>query len=30
MGEIDLSSQDVLIEVNRELEKNLWMVRSQI
>jgi starvation-inducible DNA-binding protein len=30
LGEIDLASQDVLIEVVRELEKNLWMVRAQI
>jgi starvation-inducible DNA-binding protein len=30
LGEIDLPSQDVLIEVVRALEKQLWMVRSQI
>jgi starvation-inducible DNA-binding protein len=30
MGEIDLASQDVLIEVVRALEKQLWMVRSQL
>ena len=30
MGEIDLTSQDVLIEVSRALEKQLWMIRSQI
>lgn len=30
MGEIDLASQDVLIEVTRALEKQLWMIRSQI
>jgi starvation-inducible DNA-binding protein len=29
MGEIDAASQDVLIEVLRELEKQLWMVRVQ-
>ena len=29
LGEIDAASQDVLIEVLRELEKQLWMVRSQ-
>ena len=27
LGEIDLVSQDVLIQVVRELEKQLWMVR---
>jgi starvation-inducible DNA-binding protein len=30
IGEIDLSSQDVLIEVSRQLEKDLWMVRSSL
>jgi starvation-inducible DNA-binding protein len=30
LGEIDLSSQDVLIEVTRALEKQLWMIRSQV
>jgi starvation-inducible DNA-binding protein len=30
LGEIDLVSQDVLIEVSRALEKQLWMVRSQL
>jgi starvation-inducible DNA-binding protein len=30
MGEIDLTSQDVLIEVTRALEKQLWLIRSQI
>jgi starvation-inducible DNA-binding protein len=30
LGELDLASQDVLIEVVRELEKQLWMVRSQL
>jgi starvation-inducible DNA-binding protein len=30
LGELDLASQDVVIEVVRELEKQLWMVRSQL
>jgi starvation-inducible DNA-binding protein len=30
LGEVDLASQDVLIEVTRALEKQLWMIRSQI
>jgi len=30
LGEIDLTSQDVLIEVTRTLEKQLWMIRSQL
>ena len=30
LGEIDLASQDVLIEVTRALEKQLWMIRSQM
>jgi starvation-inducible DNA-binding protein len=30
LGEIDLPSQDVLIEVTRALEKQLWMIRSQL
>ena len=30
LGEIDLASQDVLIEVARALEKQLWMMRSQL
>ena len=30
MGEIDAASQDVLIEVLRELEKQLWMLRVQV
>jgi len=30
LGELDLVSQDVLIEVVRELEKQLWMVRSSL
>ena len=29
LGEIDAASQDVLIEVLRELEKQLWMIRVQ-
>jgi starvation-inducible DNA-binding protein len=29
-GEIDLASQDVLIEVTRALEKQLWMLRSEL
>jgi len=29
LGEIDAASQDVIIEVVRELEKQLWMVRVQ-
>ncbi|HTX13432.1 MAG TPA: DNA starvation/stationary phase protection protein [Solirubrobacteraceae bacterium] len=29
LGEIDAASQDVLIEVLRELEKQLWMIRAQ-
>jgi len=29
LGEIDLASQDVLIEVVRGLEQQLWMVRAQ-
>jgi starvation-inducible DNA-binding protein len=29
MGDIDAASQDVLIEVLRELEKQLWMIRAQ-
>ncbi len=29
LGELDLASQDVLIEVVRELEKELWMIRVQ-
>ena len=29
LGELDAASQDVLIEVLRELEKQLWMVRAQ-
>jgi starvation-inducible DNA-binding protein len=30
IGEIDLASQDVLIEVVRELEKQLWMLRVSL
>jgi starvation-inducible DNA-binding protein len=30
LGELDLASQDVLIEVVRELEKQLWMIRAQL
>jgi DNA-binding ferritin-like protein len=30
LAEIDLASQDVLIEAIRTLEKQLWMVRSQL
>jgi len=30
LGEIDLTSQDVLIEVTRTLEKQLWMIRVQL
>jgi starvation-inducible DNA-binding protein len=30
LGEVDLASQDVLIEVTRALEKQLWMIRSQV
>jgi starvation-inducible DNA-binding protein len=29
LGELDLASQDVLIEVVRELEEQLWMIRAQ-
>lgn len=29
-GEVDLASQDVLIEVVRELEKQQWMLRVQL
>ena len=29
LGEIDAASQDVIIEVVRELEKQLWMIRAQ-
>jgi starvation-inducible DNA-binding protein len=30
LGEIDLTSQDVLVEVSRALEKQLWMIRAQL
>ena len=30
LGELDAASQDVLVEVVRELEEQLWMVRSQL
>ena len=30
LGEIDAASQDVLIEVVRELEKQQWMLRAQL
>jgi starvation-inducible DNA-binding protein len=30
LGAIDLASQDVLIEVVRELEKQLWMLRASL
>ena len=30
LGEIDLASQDVLIEVVRALEQQLWMIRAQL
>jgi starvation-inducible DNA-binding protein len=30
LGELDLASQDVLIEVVRDLEKQLWMLRSSL
>jgi starvation-inducible DNA-binding protein len=30
LGEIDLASQDVLVEVVRELEKQLWMLRVSL
>ena len=30
LGELDLASQDVLIEVTRELEKQLWMLRASL
>jgi len=29
LGEIDAASQDVVIDVLRELEKQLWMIRAQ-
>jgi starvation-inducible DNA-binding protein len=30
LGELDLASQDVVIEVVRELEKQLWMLRASL
>jgi starvation-inducible DNA-binding protein len=30
LGELDVASQDILIEVVRELEKQLWMARAQL
>jgi starvation-inducible DNA-binding protein len=30
LGELDLASQDVLVEVVRELEKQLWMLRASL
>jgi starvation-inducible DNA-binding protein len=30
LADLDLASQDVLIEVVRELEKQLWMIRAQL
>ncbi len=30
LGEIDLASQDVLVEVVRDLEKQLWMLRVSL
>ena len=30
LGDVDLASQDVLIEVVRELEKQQWMLRVQL
>jgi starvation-inducible DNA-binding protein len=30
LGELDLASQDVLVEVTRELEKQLWMLRASL
>lgn len=30
LGEVDLASQDVLIEVVRKLEEQQWMVRAQL
>jgi starvation-inducible DNA-binding protein len=29
LGELDLASQDVLIDVTRDLEQQLWMIRVQ-
>jgi starvation-inducible DNA-binding protein len=30
LGDLDLASQDVLVEVVRELEKQLWMIRASL
>jgi starvation-inducible DNA-binding protein len=30
LGDVDLASQDVLVEVIRELEKQLWMIRVSL
>jgi starvation-inducible DNA-binding protein len=30
LGDADVASQDVLIEVVRELEKQQWMLRAQL
>lgn len=30
LGELDAASQDVLVEVVRELEQQLWMMRAQL
>jgi starvation-inducible DNA-binding protein len=30
LGELDLASQDVLIDVTRALEQQLWMIRAQL
>jgi hypothetical protein len=30
LGDLDAASQDVLTDVVRELEKQLWMVRAQL
>ena len=30
LGELDLASQDVLVEVVREVEKQLWMLRASL
>jgi len=30
LGELDAASQDILIDVVRELEQQLWMVRAQL
>jgi hypothetical protein len=30
IGDLDLASQDVLIDVVRELEKQLWMLRASL